>query len=95
MALGLSHRLPNGVLELPVGRYSEVLILPPDSTPEAKREAIGHKLTSLAATFARTMIQNESAFDRAAADRPQATDHWTEWPDYVPSTSGTIGGGKQ
>ena len=93
LALGLSHRLPNGALELPAGRYSEVLLLPPDASSQSKRDAISQKLTGLAATFARTMIQNKAAFDHAAAQRPQPTDHWTEWPDYIPSTSGTIGGG--
>ena len=93
LALGLSHRLPNGALELPAGRYSEVLMLPPDASPQSRRDAISQKLTGLAATFARTMIQNKAAFDQTAAHRPQSTDHWTEWPDYIPSTSGTIGGG--
>ena len=93
LALGLSHRLPNGALELPVGRYSEILILPPDSTAQSKRDAISQKLAGLAATFARTMIQNKSAFDHAAAQRPHPDDHWTEWPDYIPSTSGTVCGG--
>ena len=93
LALGLSHRLPNGALELPAGRYSEVLMLPSDASPQSRRDAISQKLTGLAATFARTMIQNKAAFDHAAAHRSQSTDHWTEWPDYIPSTSGTIGGG--
>ena len=93
LALGLSHRLSNGALELPAGRYSEVLMLPPDASSQSRRDAISQKLTGLAATFARTMIQNKAAFDHAAAQRPQPTDHWTEWPDYIPSTSGTIGGG--
>lgn len=93
LALGLSHRLPNGALELPAGRYSEVLLLPPDASPQTRRDAISQKLAGLAATFARTMIQNKAAFDHAAAQRPHPDDHWTAWPDYIPSSSGTVGGG--
>jgi hypothetical protein len=92
MALGLSHRLPNGALELPVGRFSDVLVLTPDSTPEARKEAIIQKLGAVAASFSRAMIQNKTVFDHAKSSAPAIPGHWSEWPDYHPSTAGKVGG---
>jgi len=89
MALGLSRRLQNGALELPVGRFSDVLLLPQGSTPEAQKQAVTEKLTAIAASFSRAMIQNKPAFDQAASSRPQSTGHWSEWPDYQPVNSGS------
>jgi hypothetical protein len=93
MALGLSRRLQNGAMELPVGRFSDVLILPQGSTPEAQKQAVTEKLTAVAASFSRAMIQNKPAFDQAASSRPQSTGHWSEWPDYQPGSSGAVSGG--
>lgn len=94
MALGLSRRLQNGALELPVGRFSDVLVLPQDGTPEAHKQALSEKLSAIAAAFSRAMIQNKPAFDQAAASRPPSTGHWSEWPDYQPGSSGSVTGGK-
>lgn len=94
MALGLSRRLQNGAMEVPVGRFSDVLILPQGSTPEAQKQAVTEKLTAIAASFSRAMIQNKPAFDQAASSRPQSTGHWSEWPDYQPASSGAVSGGK-
>lgn len=96
MALGLSHRLPNGALELPVGRYSDVLVLPSGGTAEANKEAIAQRLTSVATSFSRAMMQNKAAFDHARSSAPASAEHWTEWPDYQPpaSSAGTVSGGK-
>ena len=94
MALGLSHRLPNGLMELPAGRFSEMLVVPQGMAPDARKEAITQKLTAVAASFSRAMIQNKPVFDQARASRPQSTGHWSEWPDYQPTTSGTVSGGQ-
>ena len=94
VALGLSRRLQNGALELPVGRFSDFLVLPQDGTPEAHKQALSEKLSVIAAAFSRAMIQNKPAFDQAAASRPPSTGHWSEWPDYQPGSSGSVTGGK-
>lgn len=93
LALGLCHRLQNGALEIPVGRFSDLLLLPQGMAPEARKEAVVQKLTAVAASFARAMIQNKPAFDHALSSRPQVSGHWSEWPDYRPANpSGTVGG---
>lgn len=93
MALGLSHRLGNGALELPVGRFSDVVILPPGSTAELRKDLITQKLTALASSFAPAMMQNKAAFDQAKSSAPRPMGHWSEWPDYQPPATGTVGGG--
>ena len=97
LALGLSHRLQNGALELPVGRLSEMLVLPQGRSPEEQREAVRQKLTAMAGSFSKAMMQNKPAFDRATAGRSGGTGDWTDWPDYhpgpqaAPSTPGSNG----
>lgn len=92
MALGLSHRLTNGALELPVGRFSDVVILPQGSTAEARKDIIAQKLTALAGSFSPAMMQNKAAFDQAKSSAPRPMGHWSEWPDYQPPAAGTVGG---
>lgn len=93
LALQLSHRLSNGALELPVGRYSEVIVQPPGSSQEARREAVVQKLSAMAGSFSRAMIQNKPAFDHAKSSVPPPSGNWQDWPDYHPSSAGKPGGG--
>lgn len=91
LALGLSHRLTNGALELPVGRFSDVVVIPQGSAPEVRKNLIIQKLTALAASFSPAMMQNKTVFDQAKSSAPKAPGHWSEWPDYQPATAGGAG----
>ena len=51
LSLELSHRLTNGALELPVGRYSDAVIIPKDSSIETRKDLIVQKLIALAGSF--------------------------------------------
>lgn len=93
LALQLSHRLANGALELPVGRYSELLALPQGGAQEARRDAVVQKLSAMAGSFSRAMIQNKPAFDHAKSSAPPPSGNWQEWPDYHPSSTGKVEGG--
>lgn len=88
LALGLSHRLTNGALELPVGRFSDVVIIPPGSSVAARKELILQKLTALASSFSPIMMQNKTVFDQAKSSAPKVPGHWSEWPDYQPGAAG-------
>jgi len=83
VALGLSRRVQKVALEIPSGRWSDLLFLPDDMEIEARQIMVQQKLVATAGQFGRVMQQNRSVIEKAIASRPNAGNEWTEWPDYV------------
>ena len=59
LSLGLCRRLPDGTYELAEGRYSDLVLLPVNTSPEKQRQAVGQKLTAMAAAFTQGMVQQK------------------------------------
>lgn len=60
VSLGLCRRLPDGRYELAHARYSDVVLLPPGTPPEAQRQAVQQKLAQMAGAFSQGMVQSVS-----------------------------------
>ena len=57
VSLGLCRRLPDGTYELAEGRYSDLVLLPMNTSPDMQRQAVGEKLVAMAAAFSQGMVQ--------------------------------------
>lgn len=56
VSLGLCHRQPDGSYELAEGRYSDLVVLPMNTSPDMQRQAVGQKLAAMAAEFSQGMV---------------------------------------
>ena len=59
VSVGLCRRQPDGTYELAEGRYSDLVLLPLDTPPDAQRQAVGQKLAVMAAAFSQGMVQQK------------------------------------
>ena len=58
-SLGLCRRQPDGTYELAEGSYSDLVLLPLNTPPDKQRQAVGQKLTAMAAAFTQGMVQHK------------------------------------
>ena len=59
LSLGLCRRQPDGTYELAEGSYSDLVLLPLNTPPDKQRQAVGQKLTAMAAAFTQGMVQHK------------------------------------
>ena len=62
LSLGLCSRLPNGDYRLSVGSYTDLLFLPPNTSPDIQRQEVVKMLKVMLTGFSSGMIQNKSRF---------------------------------
>lgn len=62
LSLGLCSRLSNGDYRLAAGSYSDLLFLPPNTTPDIQRQEVVKMLQSMGAGFSSSMVQNRGRF---------------------------------